>query len=91
MKACVLALFAAFSAHAEVVGIVQLSAGASLRLHSEPGICVGPARKAEYVPLHKPVIVGCWVLRPDDTITVAFLDGDAGVVPVAAVRKPEPM
>lgn len=91
MKACVLALLTAFSAHADVVGVVQLPQGAVLRLHDEAGVCVGPARRAEYVPMGKPVIPGCWVLRQDATVTVAFLDGDAGSVPVQAIRKPEPL
>lgn len=91
MKCAALVLLLACQAQADVVGVVQLPAGAVLRLHDEAGVCVAPALRAEYLPMGKPAIPGCWVMRTNATVTVAFLDGDVGSVPVQMIRKPEPL
>ena len=81
-------LLLATSAKAAIIGVVPLQSGAMLRLHDEPRICVNGALLVEYAMPGKPTISGCWVRR-GDAIHAAFLDGDAGEIPVQAIKRPE--
>lgn len=88
MKTLILALMLGAQAQAAIVGVVPLQNGAMLRLHDEPRICVNGALLVEYVMPGKPTIAGCWVRR-GDAIHAAFLDGDAGEIPIQAIKRPE--
>lgn len=77
------------SAHAEIVGIVDAGHGPVIELHDSAGICVSGALHALYrqaLP-SKVSVPGCWVMG-QAWVMVAFLDGDAVRIPIAAVRKP---
>ena len=86
-SACALALFAASSAHAAIIGVVTLPQGVTLRLHDTAGVCVSGALLAEYVTPGKPTIAGCWILR-GPAVQVAFHDGEMGLIPWSDVRTP---
>lgn len=83
---CALALLAC-AAHATVIGVVEAH-GTRIEFHDEPGQCVGGAMRAEFVANDGLRIAGCWTLRTPELVGVAFLDGDAVSVPVAAIRRP---
>jgi hypothetical protein len=78
---------AALSAEAKVIAIAQSGDGARIVLHDEPGPCVGAAKMAEYVPRDGAVVRGCWLAIPGN-VTVAFLDGERGTVPIDHLKKP---
>lgn len=60
---------------------------AKVELYAEAGPCVGDARWAVF--LQGPVRVpGCWILT-EDSVQIAWLDGDFTRVPARVFRKPE--
>jgi len=60
---------------------------ARVELYAEVGPCVGNARWAVF--LQGPVRVpGCWLLT-EDSVQIAWLDGDFTIVPARVFRKPE--
>lgn len=60
---------------------------ARVELYEQAGPCVGSARWAVY--LQGPVRVpGCWILR-GESVQIAWLDGDATLMPARVFRKPE--
>jgi hypothetical protein len=60
---------------------------ARVELYAEVGPCVGSARWAVF--LQGPVRVpGCWILM-EDSVQIAWLDGDFTRVPARVFRKPE--
>ncbi len=73
---------------AALVGFVPDVDGSRIDLYTEAGMCVGAARRAEWVPRQGARVGGCWLLR-DGVVVVVFLDGDVAVVLVQAV-KPAP-
>ena len=89
MRTLLITLFAlgATGAYAQVIAEATSADGARVVLHEDAGPCVGQARLAEYVPPSGPVVAGCWLATPSH-ITVAFLDGERGKVPVADLRRP---
>jgi hypothetical protein len=78
---------AALSADAKVIAIAQSGDGARIVLHDEAGPCVGSAKLAEYVPLSGAIVQGCWLAVPG-SVTVSFLDGERGKVPLENMTKP---
>lgn len=88
MKLITLALCAAVSAQADIVGVAPVQGGGRILLHDVQGICIAPALRVDYFEAGKPIVPGCWVLR-GDKVAMVFLDGDVGIIPASAVRKPE--
>ena len=89
MRTLLVTLFAltATGASAQVIAEARSADGARVVLHEGAGPCVGKARLAEYVPPSGPAVVGCWLATPSH-ITLAYLDGESGKVPVADLRRP---
>jgi hypothetical protein len=78
---------AVLPAEARVIAIAQSGDGARIVLHDEVGPCVGSAKLAEYIPLNGTTVQGCWLAVPGN-VTVAFLDGERGKVPIEDLKKP---
>lgn len=60
------------------------SGGALVTLHTDAGPCVGRARLATHATVGSPdpPVPGCWVLD-GERVSVSWLDGDRGSIPVA--------
>jgi hypothetical protein len=82
-----LALVLCGSAHSAVIGVADTPAG-SILLHDTPGICVGDALYAEWVPHTGPRVAGCWTAG-GPSVNVVFLDGDLARIPPQAVKAPK--
>lgn len=72
-------------AHADVLGMAQTQNGV-IYIFSEQGICVGKAKRAQYVPKEGKAVEGCWINQPDH-LRLAFLDGDSGAIPHTSLKK----
>jgi hypothetical protein len=62
------------------------SGDARVELHREFGPCVGFARWALYLQ-DKIRVPGCWILV-EESVQIAWLDGDVSVIPARAFREP---
>lgn len=62
-----------------------------ITLHDEVGLCAPVARRAEWQANDgRPVLLGCW--RPiEGGVAIAWFDGDASRVPIAAFGKVKPL
>lgn len=88
MKHAALALLiAAGAANADVVAIATHQ-NIRLELHDVAGPCQERALWA-VITDGKRRVSGCWLVRPPDQISIAWLDGDVTVLPIAAFREPE--
>lgn len=75
-------------ARAAIIGTVDAGQGTRIELHDGPGeLCKAPARMAVYTDAAGSTTAGCWVLRREG-VRVNWLDGDADMVPLQAIRKP---
>ncbi len=52
---------ACLPAHATMVGLFEFDNG-RVDLFDDPGVCVGKALRAEFVPSEGPAVAGCWTL-----------------------------
>ena len=61
-----------------------------LELHDEAGPC---QRGALWAVLYKgrERLSGCWTLRPDGRVTIAWFDGGCWAVPASAFKEPRPL
>ena len=80
-------LIAAGAANADVVAIATHQ-NIRLELHDVAGPCQERALWA-VITDGKRRVSGCWLVRPPDQISIAWLDGDVTVLPIAAFREPE--
>jgi hypothetical protein len=88
MKHAALALLiAAGAANANVVAIATHE-NIRLELHNVAGPCQERALWA-VITDGKRTISGCWVPKPPDQISVAWLDGDYTTLPIGMFREPE--
>jgi hypothetical protein len=88
MKHAALALLiAAGAANASVVAIATHE-NIRLELHNVAGPCQERALWA-VITDGKRTISGCWVPKPPDQISVAWLDGDYTTLPISVFREPE--
>lgn len=90
MRAAALALLmAAGAAQADVVAEIVVD-DERLELHDEAGPC---QRGALWAVLYKgrERLSGCWSLRSDGRVTIAWLDGGCWAVPASAFREPRPL
>ncbi len=88
MKHAALALLiAAGAANANVVAIATHE-NIRLELHNVAGPCQERALWA-VITDGKRAISGCWVPKPPDQISVAWLDGDYTTLPISVFREPE--
>ena len=88
MKRAALALLiAAGAANANVVAIATYQ-NIRLELHNTAGPCQERALWA-VITDGKRSVSGCWMVRPPDEISIAWLDGDYSTVPIAVFREPE--
>jgi hypothetical protein len=76
----------ALSAQAGPIAVAQSADGARVVLHDHAGPCVGAAKLAEYFGPDGTMVQGCWLAFPN-TITVAFLDGERGTIPIEHLKK----
>lgn len=78
-----------FGASADnLFGTIEGRNGARFELFSAKKVCVGPAFDALWIPADKEPVPGCWRFRDDDSIQIVFLDGDAMLLPTAAIKRP---
>ena len=77
---------AAASPQAREIAFAQSADGARIVLHDQAGPCAGSAKLAEYIPLKGNVVIGCWLALPSN-VTVSFLDGERGTVPLGDLKK----
>lgn len=82
-------LIFAVSAGAAIVAEAPMSDGAAVYLHDTAGPCTGRALQVEYVAKAGERTWGCWVQNAPTHISLVFLDGDTGAVPVGALRPPK--
>lgn len=75
-------------AHASIIGVVDSVDGDRLEFHDSAGACVGEALHVEYIRADQRKVPGCYVVR-NGAAQIVFFDGDVGVVPVAAIRRPK--
>ena len=82
---CLLALPAQAAVVAEIVAEDE-----RLELHDEAGPC---QRGALWAVLYqaRERLSGCWTLRPDGRVTIAWLDGGFWAVPASAFKEPRPL
>ena len=82
---CLLALPAQAGVVAEIVAEDE-----RLELHDEAGPC---QRGALWAVLYqaRERLSGCWTLRPDGRVTIAWLDGGFWAVPASAFKEPRPL
>ena len=89
MKRAALALaLAAGAAQADVIAVIQRE-NLRLELHNTPGPC---QREARYALLTdgRTRISGCWVLMvQEQSVQIAWLDGDWSAVPISLFKEPE--
>lgn len=71
-----------------LLGTIEGRNGARFELFSAKKVCVGPAFDALWIPADKEPVPGCWRFRDDDSIQIVFLDGDALLLPTAAIKRP---
>ena len=63
--------------------------GATVTLHDEAGICPEGSLLAVWQSADKRrAVLGCWVVSPDRTVRIVYLDGDSGVVRWSSLRRP---
>lgn len=93
MKYLVLTLLMGLAgpAAAQLTGVIDAANGAVINLHKDDGgLCVENGHLAEYVnAIEKKTIRGCWTVQRGGMLSIAFLDGDVVIVPLAAVRQPQ--
>lgn len=75
------------AAIAKPVGVAKGPTG-TVVFYDERGMCVGDARRAEYVERDKPAIPGCYTAQ-GPFLLVVFMDGDIARVPMQAVEPPK--
>ena len=61
--------------------IAEGSDGVAAIIHLEQGICLGDARRAEFVTPGQPNIHGCWKIVGPGVVQMVFFDGDALTLP----------
>lgn len=84
----VLLLAFALPAYAGHVGTVEGPYG-RIDLFDDLGVCLAPAKRAEFVDPKGRIVPGCWKISPGaDLVSVVFLDGDISLVPIGAIKKP---
>lgn len=84
------ALLCALPAQAAIVGVVQGEGGQFIELTNDKGPCVGPAQQATHNdPINKASVVGCWTVQAGGVFSIAFLDGDVMVLPIASIQLPK--
>lgn len=76
-----------FAATAEIIGVVELEQGRTLRFHNVTGPCKGQALLVEYIEPGSEAVPGCW-RAGHGQVSMVFLDGDVAAIPVAMVRTP---
>jgi hypothetical protein len=88
MRSILLPLLIATSAQAaEPFAVATASTGATVTLHRDAGPCVNGALLAVWSsPDARETVPGCWVIR-GATVSVSWLDGDRGNIPVADLRR----
>lgn len=82
-------LLFAVSAGAAILAEAPMSDGAMVYLHDTAGPCTGRALQVEHVSQSGERTFGCWVQRAPTHISLVFLDGDIGRIPVEALRPPK--
>ena len=88
MKHAALALLiAAGAAQADVVAVATHD-NIRLELHNVAGPCQERALWA-VITDGKRTVSGCWLVRPPDQVSIAWLDGDYTALPMAVFREPE--
>lgn len=88
MKHAALALLlAAGAAQADVVAVATHQ-NIRLELHNVAGPCQEQALWA-VITDGKRTVSGCWLVRPPDQVSIAWLDGDYSTVPIGAFKEPE--
>jgi hypothetical protein len=76
-----------FDAGAALLAWCPTSTG-RIEFHDEAGaICKAPARRLVFIGNDGAMVDGCWTVRQEGVLTV-FVDGDAYLIPAAALRKP---
>ena len=88
MKHAALALILAASAAQANVVAIATNENIRLELHNVAGPCQERALWA-VITDGKRTISGCWLVRPPDQVSIAWLDGDYSTVPIGAFREPE--
>ena len=86
-KVAALALIAAGAAQADVVAVATHE-NIRLELHNVAGPCQERALWA-VITDGKRTVSGCWLVRPPDQVSIAWLDGDYSTVPIGAFKEPE--
>ena len=88
MKHLALALLiAAGAAQADVVAVATHQ-NIRLELHNVAGPCQERALWA-VITDGKRTVSGCWLVRPPDQVSIAWLDGDYTALPISVFREPE--
>lgn len=87
MKALALILsLATLPVHAMMIGTVE-GPEARIDFFDDAGLCLGDARRVEFVPVKGQTIPGCWLMSADGSVLRAvFLDGDVVPVPTARIK-----
>ena len=88
MKHLALALLIAASAAQADVVAVATHQNIRLELHNVAGPCQEQALWAVITDGMR-TVSGCWLVRPPDQVSIAWLDGDYSTVPIGAFREPE--
>lgn len=83
------ALLHASPARAAPIAMAVDPGGATVTLHDEAGICPEGSLLAVWQSADKlRAVLGCWVVSPDRTVHIVYLDGDSGVVRWSSLRRP---
>lgn len=82
-------LLFAVSAGAAIQAEAPMADGGTVYLHDTAGPCTGRALQVEHVSKAGERTVGCWVQHAPTHISLVFLDGDIGRIPVEALRPPK--
>jgi hypothetical protein len=62
--------------------------GNLVRIHSDQGICLFPAKRAEWQGKNIPAILGCWRMN-GDLVYLVFFDGDIARIPITLFQPPK--
>lgn len=76
------------TALAQPVAVATGADGSSVTLRSDAGPCVGKALSASWQSADKRTSVpGCWVMYPDGSVHISYLDGDRGIIRASSFVK----
>lgn len=71
--------------------IAEGADGVAAILHFDAGLCMGDAKRAEFIQPRAPTIPGCWKVLDPLTVQIIFLDGDYMKLPINRFKTQQAM